>query len=100
MPRRVLVSIYVVPMLRNGTQKWVFSPVVKEAKSISFLALLNASEDGFTHYFIVPDLRGRTRWTLGLDDPGLNEGQKLIQLASFVNVTDAIHKHSKMCNHE
>jgi DNA invertase Pin-like site-specific DNA recombinase len=69
---------------REGEQRWVFNAVQRECKFAALVVLLNRSNDGITHLFLVPDTRSRIRFTLKVGDPWLKRGQRLESLSDFL----------------
>lgn len=92
---RTVVSIYLCPCLKigNGELRWVLTRVRKEPNHITLVALLNAENDDFQDFYLLPRFR-RLPWTMSLDKERLRTGEHLASLASFVDGVLMVKKRS------
>ena len=94
LPNRSMISVYVCPSFRNrdGARRWALNPVSREKRYVSLIARLNMSNDAVQDCFVLPDLRGRTRWTMSSDDVGLKHGKQLCVLSDLIAVVEQVRK--------
>lgn len=57
---------------------------------MTFIARLNVNNEDFQDYFLLPNLSGRTRWTLTLMDEGLQLGEHVVRLSDFINAAGRV----------
>ena len=90
--RETLVSVYLCPSFKmeNGELRWLLDRAHREPNHITLLARLNAANDGFEDFHLIPKSRTRTRWTIKLDDVWLKKGKQLVSLAEFVDVVQIV----------
>jgi DNA invertase Pin-like site-specific DNA recombinase len=96
----LLVSIYMLPSftIENGQVRWLLQVVRREQESMTFIARLNTKNDQFQDYFLLPNLLGRTRWTLTLSDEGLKAGERVVCFSEFASVAKTIHSRQCSCS--
>jgi DNA invertase Pin-like site-specific DNA recombinase len=92
LPNRSLVSVYVCPSFRNldGACRWSLNPVSRERRYVSLIAQLNMANDAVQDCFVLPDLRGRTRWSISPDDVGLKRGKQLRAPSDLIMVVQQV----------
>ena len=92
LPNRSLVSVYVCPSFRNhdGACKWSLNPMSREQRYVSLIARLNLANDAVQDCFVLPDLRGRTRWSISPDDVGLKRGKQLRAPSDLIMVVQQV----------
>lgn len=64
-----------VPCFINyaGNLRWIFKTAAREQKFPYLVARLNANNDDFQDFFVLPTLLWRKRWTTRHDDVGLEK---------------------------
>jgi hypothetical protein len=97
LPNRSLVSLYVCPSFRNrdAERRWCLNPVSREQPYVSLIARLNIANDAVQDCFLLPDLQGRTRWTMSPDDVGLKPGKQLRLPADLISVVEQVRDQSR-----
>ena len=90
----LLISVYVLPSFKieGGEVRWLLQVVPREREFITLIARLNMNNDEFQDYFLLPNLSGRTRWTLTLLDEGLQAGERVVCFADFTAVAKSLHE--------
>jgi hypothetical protein len=73
------LSVHIAPCFatESGELRWVLNAVSAERDYLTLIARLDAQNDDFQDYFVLPNLTGRTRWTITADDAGLKRGRRL-----------------------
>jgi DNA invertase Pin-like site-specific DNA recombinase len=92
---KTLVSVYLCPSLKleNGELRWLFDRARNEPNHMTLLARLNAGNDGFQDFHLIPKSRTRTRWTIKLHDAWLKKGKQLLSPADFVDTVGIVKNH-------
>jgi DNA invertase Pin-like site-specific DNA recombinase len=93
MPDHTLVSIEVLRCFRSkkGDLRWAFNAHHHERDFVTLIARLNECNDGFHDFYILPDLKRRTRCTIkDCGDKLLADGQQLVSLVDFVQVVKSV----------
>lgn len=88
-----LVSVYVCPSftIGNGEPRWLLDCATpKVSDHIALLARLVAGNEEFRDFYIITELRSRTRWTIKVDDVLLRRGKELTSMEDFVDVVQAV----------
>jgi hypothetical protein len=49
------------------------------------------NSDDFQDFFLLPNLSGRTRWTLTFLDQGLRAGERVVKLSDFATLAKKMH---------
>jgi len=96
-PNGLLVSVYILHCFKTkaGEIRWLLNAVPRERVCVTFVARVNMDDDGFQDYFVLPNLQGRTRWTLTRDDSGLKAGRRLSTLSEFTSVVNDVSSRHK-----
>jgi DNA invertase Pin-like site-specific DNA recombinase len=88
LPNGLLISVYVLPCFKieSGDIRWLLQVVPRERELITFIARLNVNNDDFQDFFMLPNLLGRTGWTLTFLDQGLKAGERVVRLSDFATL--------------
>lgn len=94
LPNGLLISIYVLPCFKieSGEVRWLLQVVPRERGFVALLGRLNVNNDDFQDYFLLPNLSGRTRWTLTLMDEGLQLGENVVSLPDLINAATRVRE--------
>lgn len=86
----LLVSVYVLHCFetKDGEVRWSINVVPREQEFITFIARLATNDVAVQDFFVLPHLRGRTRWTLSLHDEGLKMAMRLSALSEFAGAVN------------
>jgi DNA invertase Pin-like site-specific DNA recombinase len=97
-PNGLLVSVYMLPCFRieDGEVRWLLNAVLGERELVAFIARLNIDNNDLEDYYVLPNLSGRTRWTLTPDDEGLKAGKQLLALSEFASVVDQVRQQTSI----
>jgi hypothetical protein len=97
LPAGLTVSIYLCPRMRTqgGEERWILNAIPHEARFVSLIARLNGDHSGFIDFFVLPDLRPYTRWTITRADEGLKRGLPLGALADLMLVAKEVRIRSR-----
>lgn len=89
----VFLSIYVVPCFKteNGELRWLLQANPREWDLIAFIARLNVNGDDFQDFFLLPNLKDRTQWTLTLFDKGLKLAIPVQNFSDLAILANAVY---------
>ncbi len=73
----------------SGELRWLLNAVSAERDYLTLIARLDTRNDDFQDYFVLPNLTGRTRWTITAEDAGLKRGRRLL---STYEIEAAVHE--------
>ena len=75
----------------SGERRWLIDAVPAERDYLTLVARLDVCNDDFKDYFLLPNLTGRTRWTLSADDVALRSGHLLSSTYEIVAAVQQMH---------
>jgi DNA invertase Pin-like site-specific DNA recombinase len=79
-----MVSVFLCRCLQiSGRNRWVLHRIPRERNCIALLIFLNPENSAVMELFVVPDTKSQTRYTISIDDPWLQRGEKLKSVADF-----------------
>ncbi len=79
------VSVFLCRCLHiSGRNRWVLHRIPKERDCVALLIFMNPENNALMDLFVVSDTESRTRYTLSIDDPWLEQGKKLGSVGDFL----------------
>ena len=87
-----VVSVLICKVIRvwKETIRWQVDPIAVECKFVTLVARLNENNTAFLDYYVLPQIKDRTRLRLHLKDPWLRQGQRLTDLSELRRTVEQI----------
>jgi DNA invertase Pin-like site-specific DNA recombinase len=93
----LLVSVFLCRCLQiGGRHRWVLHRIPREENCVALLIFMNPGNNTVMDLFVVPDTESRTRYTLSMDDPWLERGEKLGSVGDFLEVVRLLNARRKI----
>jgi DNA invertase Pin-like site-specific DNA recombinase len=79
----------------KDTIRWQVDPVSHERRFVTLLVLLDSRNESIQHFYVIPSINRRGRFTLKFNDPWLDRGELIASLASFCDAVRRVCAGSK-----